>query len=64
MTPTYLYEPLEESLTFTWNMDIQGSYCLLSTLRITVGDARQMENNVSHIKYHLNYRDELHALLS
>ena len=25
--------------------------------------ARQIENDVSHIKYHLNYRDEVHTFL-
>ena len=50
MTPTYLYEPREEPLTLTWNMGSTGSYGLLSTLHRTVGDARQMENDVSNVK--------------
>ena len=31
----------------------QGSICLLSTLRKSVGEARRMENDVSHIKVHI-----------
>ena len=50
VTPSSLHEPL----TFTWTMDIPGSICLLSTLRRSVGEARQMENDVSHINVHLN----------
>ena len=64
MTPSSLHDALEEPLTFTWNMDIPGSICLLSTLRRSVGETRQMENDVSHIKDHLNYEHEQDALLS
>ena len=64
MTHSSIHEAREEPLTSTWNMDIPGSICLLSTHRRTVGDARLMENHVSHIKDHLNYEDELLALLS
>ena len=62
MTPTYIYEPREDRLTShgSWISQVFLSpvYTSQDSRR-----ARQIENDVSHIKYHLNYRDEVHTLL-